>query len=130
MIVLDASALVDAVLDQRTAPWVLAQLAGGQVCAPAHQMAEVLSAVARLQRAGEIEPLVARAALAEAAALDQEVVPTTRAHLFRALELNDHVRALDGLYLALAEERRCPLVTTDRRLAAVPTTTEIRVPTL
>ena len=37
MIVLDASALVDVVLDQPHGSWVLAQIAGEQVCAPAHQ---------------------------------------------------------------------------------------------
>lgn len=82
MIVLDASALVDVVLDQRTKPWVLD-----------HE------------------------AILELAALEQELVPATSDHLTRALELQDRVRVLDGLYVALAEERGVPLVTTDQRLA-------------
>jgi len=36
VIVLDASALVDVVLDQAASSWVLDQLAGEEVCAPAH----------------------------------------------------------------------------------------------
>ena len=60
MIALDASALVDAVLDQPAGEWVLEQIAGEEVAAPAHQSAEVLSALSRLVRAGEIEPATAR----------------------------------------------------------------------
>ena len=39
MIVLDASALVDVVIDQPTKAWVLEQLEASPVCAPAHQLA-------------------------------------------------------------------------------------------
>ncbi len=46
MIVLDAAALLDALLDQPGQAGVLDQLAGQEVCAPAHQPAEVLSTVA------------------------------------------------------------------------------------
>jgi len=42
VIVLDAAAIVDVVLDQATAPWVLDQLVGQEAVAPAHQPAEVL----------------------------------------------------------------------------------------
>jgi predicted nucleic acid-binding protein len=116
MIVLDASALVDVVVDQPAKDGVLAHL-GQPVIAPAHQMAEVLSAVSRLLRAGVITHDVARDALDEAAGLDQEHVRPGLAHVRRALDLQDDIRVLDGLYVALAEERDCPLVTTDARLA-------------
>lgn len=117
MIVLDAAALVDVVLDQSAKEWVLGRLDGHAVCAPAHQPAEVLSALARLQRAGDIDEDVAREALQEARELNQELVLPTAAGVVRAFELRDRIRVLDGLYVALAEERACPLVTTDRRLA-------------
>lgn len=127
MIVLDAAALVDVVLDQPTASWVLDQLADEQLCAPAHQQAEVLSALARLHRAGDITDAIVHAALAEAAALPQELVPPTPAHLVRAFALQERIRVLDGLYVAVAEERGCPLLTTDHRLArSAPC--EVRVP--
>ena len=128
MIVLDAAALVDTVLDQPARSWVLDQLAGQQVCAPAHQPAEVASAVARLQRAGAITAKVARDALREAAALPQELVLPGGALLLRALDLQNRIRVLDGLYVALAEERQCPLVTTDLRLARASPTCELRSP--
>ena len=117
MIVLDASALVDVVLDQPAKDAVLAHL-GQAIAAPAHQPAEVLSALARLVRAGTISGPAARGALDEAAGLEQEIVVPGRRHLRRALELQERIRVLDGLYVALAEERDCALLTTDRRLAA------------
>ncbi len=126
MIVLDASAMVDVVLDQPSKEAVLAHL-DQPIVAPAHQLAEVLSALARLVRAGTITPAVARAAIDEAAALDQDHVVPDSAELGRALDLPQQIRALDGLYVALAEERRCPLVTTDQRLAAADPPCEVIV---
>ena len=117
MIVLDASALVDVVVDQAAKTSVLDTL-DQPIVAPAHQLAEVLSALGRLLRAGEIDQRVARAAADEAAALQQEHVVPRPSHLRRALELQDRIRVLDALYVALAEERDCPLLTTDKRLAA------------
>lgn len=116
VIVLDASALVDVVIDQHAKHRVLDHLEG-KVVAPAHQLAEVLSALARLVRADVIDPEVARAAISEAAALKQEHVIPDKAQLRRALELQDNIRVLDGLYVALAEQNECPLLTTDARLA-------------
>jgi predicted nucleic acid-binding protein len=124
MIVLDASALVDVVIDQPPKQSVLEQL-DQPIAAPAHQLAEVLSALARLVRAGTITPDVAREALDEAAALGQEQVAPSRRHLTRALDLQSRIRVLDGLYVALAEERQCPLVTTDQRLAGAETPCEV-----
>ena len=116
MIVLDASALVDVVIDQPGKDGVLALL-DQPIIAPAHQLAEALSAIARLVRAGTISARVAQAAMDEVVGLEQEHVMPHRSHLRRALAMQDNVRVLDGLYVALAEERDCPLVTTDVRLA-------------
>ncbi len=128
MIVLDAAALVDVVLDQPQKDWVLAQLEGQTICAPAHQPAEVLSALARLRRANEISVAVARDALAEALALEQELVLPTIDHLGRALELQDRIGVLDGVYVVPASERACPLVTTDERLTRAQPPCELRSP--
>jgi len=128
VIVLDASALVDVVLDQEASSWVLDQLEGEEVCAPAHQPAEVLSALARLVRAGELESGAADAAIDEVAALAQELVVPSREHLHAALGAQNRIRVLDGLYVSLAQERRCPLVTTDRRLARSSSGADMRVP--
>lgn len=116
MIVVDASALVDVVTDQRTKAWVLDHLED-RLIAPSHQLAEVLSAINRLVRAGVILEADGRNALADAAALRQEMVLVSGDHMRRAYDLRDRVRVLDGLYVALAEERGATLLTTDGRLS-------------
>ncbi|MGL5857139.1 MAG: type II toxin-antitoxin system VapC family toxin [Angustibacter sp.] len=117
MIVLDASAVVDVVLDQPHGSWVLDQLAADtDVVAPAHQTAEVLSAIARVVRTDRMTARAGAAALADAGALAQHLVQPSRAHVRRAFELRGRIRVVDGLYVALAEELACPLITTDRRL--------------
>lgn len=128
MIVLDASALVDVVLDQPTAAWVLDRIVDEEVSSPAHQPAEVLSALTRLVRADELDAGTARDALREAWTLPQRLVLPTAAHLERAFTLRDHIRVLDGLYVALAEEQGCALVTTDRRLSGAQAPCEVQVP--
>jgi predicted nucleic acid-binding protein len=114
MIVLDAAALIDVVLDSPLPPWVIEQITDMPICAPAHQPADVPTAPARLVRA---QVLTGAVALEEARLLDQEL-ERSMTHLARALALQDRIRVLDGIHVALAEERGVPLVTTDRRLAA------------
>jgi predicted nucleic acid-binding protein len=117
VIVLDAAALVDVLTDQPSKPWVIDQLAGVAICAPAHQPAEVLSAITRLVRAGVLTEQGARDAIVEASRLHQELVPVSQSQMQRALDLSGRIRVLDGLYVALAEERGAALVTSDQRLA-------------
>lgn len=117
MIVLDASALVDVLIDQPAKPWILDQLRGRQIVAPAHQPAEVLSALARLVRSGTLAGQAAVDALREASMLQQELVPPTSGQLVRALELQDRRGLLDALYVVLAQDREAVLLTTDRRLS-------------
>jgi predicted nucleic acid-binding protein len=128
VIVLDASALVDVVLVQRNAGWILDVIDEEDVAAPSHQPAEVLSALARLVRAGSMTPEAARKALDSALSVSQQLVTPSAAHLRRAFALREHIRVADGLYVALADELGCPLVTTDRRLAGANTPCEVRVP--
>lgn len=128
MIVLDASALVDLVLDQPQAEWVLGQLPGQEILAPAHQPAEVLSALARLLRSGLLDDRTAREALDEVATLPQVLVPLTGEQLRRAYALRERIRVVDGLYVALAQERDCALITTDVRLAGAAPPCEVRSP--
>ena len=116
MIVLDAAALVDVVLAQPSAPWVLDQLEDQEICAPAHQTAEILSAIARLVRAGSLSAEVGASALAQARDLEQRFIVPTVEHLRQALVLQDRIRVLDALYVVLAQELSCPVVTTDHRL--------------
>ncbi len=117
MIVLDASALVDVVIGQPWRDQVLDQL-DQEVLAPAHQPAEVLSALGRLARAGTISHDDVLRGLDALTDLAQELVMPGSRELRRAFELAERIRLLDGLYVALAEARGCPLLTTDRRLAS------------
>lgn len=115
MIVVGASALVDLVTEHRNAVAVIEHLDQPLVTA-GHQSAEVLSAIARLVRAGELSPEEGRQALLDAAEVEQEVSLATVRHLHRALELQDRIRVVDGLYVALAEQLGAALLTTDARL--------------
>ncbi len=117
MIVLDASALVDVVIDQPAKGWVLDHIAGEPLIAPAHQPAEVLSALARLVRADVLTHAAADEALREARQLHQDLVEPTADQLTAALALQERVRVLDGLYVVLAQDHDATLLTTDLRLA-------------
>lgn len=128
MIVLDASALIDVALVQRNAKWILDQIDEEEVAAPAHQPAEVLSALVRMVRAVALTPEAAREAIDAAMGIPQQLVPPSAAHVRRAFALREHIRVADGLYVALADELGCPLVTTDRRLAGAQAPCEVRVP--
>lgn len=116
MIVLDAAALVDVVADRPSREAVLDHLTQ-PICAPGHQLAEVISALTRLVRADELTPIQCSRGLRDAATLEQDIVALDDRLLARAFALREQVRVLDGLYVALAERRGCPLLTTDARLA-------------
>lgn len=128
MIVLDSSALVDVLVDQEHAGWLLDRMQSGEVLAPAHQPAEVLSAIARMQRAGALTQDKARDALAAAMALQQQLVVPSASHVQRAFDLRERMRVVDGLYVALAEERSVPLLTTDQRLVRADPPCEVLAP--
>lgn len=128
MIVLDASALIEVLADQEHAGWLLDQMQSEEVIAPAHQAAEVLSGIARLHRAGVFTEAKARDALAAATALQQQLVVPSSVHLKRAFDLRASIPVVDGLYVALAEERGVPLLTTDRRLVRADPPCEVLAP--
>ena len=116
MIVLDASALVDLVIDNSNAEQVAGYL-NQPVSAPGHQLSEVLSAVTRLLRAGEVDVATAFQALQDAGEMKQEIAALDQSLVLRAFELRGSIRVTDGLYVALAQRLNCPLLTTDGRLA-------------
>ena len=127
MIVLDASALVDAVLDSllRSGFSSGSPARASAPCAPAGGGA-LRTVPARPRRSDR--PGTARDALDEATALPQRLVLPTAAHLRRAYALRERMRILDGLCVALADELGCTLVTTDRRLAAAVAPCDVRTP--
>jgi len=127
VIVLDASALVDVVADRPLKAAVLEHL-DQPIVAPGHQLAEVTSAVGRLLRAGELSQGTAKRALSDAAQLIQQVELLDERLILRAFALRGSLRIADALYVALAEQRRCPLLTTDGRLARADPPCEVIFP--
>lgn len=118
-VVTDASALVDLLLANELGHAVRRRIAGHVLHAPSHLDAEVLSALGRLHRAGEL------AAHDVESKIGELVVAPIQRHSVKGLVLgawarHDQLRLVDALYVELAVSRGLPLVTTDRRLRAVP----------
>ena len=116
-LVLDASAMVDLLIG---APPVLAirlRLQGGQLHAPAHFDAEVLSALGRLSRADLIPATVVPALLSrvENARIQRHPVGPL---LTGAWDRRGDLRLVDALYVELAERLDAPIISTDDRLVA------------
>jgi predicted nucleic acid-binding protein len=115
-VVVDASVLVDLLAGTEVAPAARARLAHAVLHAPAHLDAEVLSALGRLQRAGELAAGDVDAGLAHLAAL-----PVTRHDLPNLLAgawaRRADLRLLDALYVELAASLGVRVLTTDHRLA-------------
>lgn len=114
-VVADTSALVDLLLGNDLGQAVGKRLGGTGLHAPAHVDAEVLSALGRLHRAGDLEASAVEMKLNALA-----TAPITR-HGVDGLLLGAWARRhrpslADALYVELAAQLDCPLVTTDRRL--------------
>ena len=116
-VVVDASAIVDLLLDNDLASAVRRRLAGQVLHAPAHLDAEVFSALGRLHRAGDIA-----AHDVESRLRDFVAAPIQRHdmsdHLIGAWSRRHQLRLVDALYVQLAVMLDLPLITTDRRLRA------------
>jgi predicted nucleic acid-binding protein len=121
VIVVDASALADLL----TGPADIGRAVRVEVrkdldwCAPDHVTAEVFSAVRGQFLGGRLDADEAREALSAFATMGVRTLHTS-AFLDRMWELRDNASGYDAAYLAAAERYDCALVTTDRRLAAVP----------
>lgn len=118
-VVVAASAMVDLLLDNDLGGAVRRRLAGHALHAPAHLDAEVLSALGRLHRAGDL-----KADDVESRLRDLVAAPIQR-HDVRDLLLGawlrrHQLRFVDALYVQLAVVRDLQLITTDRRLRAAP----------
>jgi predicted nucleic acid-binding protein len=113
--VIDAGALTELLLRGLRAPSVEAAVADREMVAPAVIDAEILSALRGLVRSRSV--LASRAA---EAIEDLRRAPVLRFPLepllMRAWALRDRLHAYDALYVALAVELDCPLVTTDDRI--------------
>lgn len=119
MIVLDASAVVDLLLDRTTRAWVAEHVAGTRSLHAPHLLdIEVTGVVRRLTLAGipETDAAIALTRL--------RAMPITRyphvGLIDRIWQLRHTVIASDAAYVALAESLAATLITTDERLARAP----------
>ena len=115
-LVLDASAVVEALLGSATGLAVRRRMRATQLHAPAHLDAEVLSALARLHRANDVAAATVTTALADllAAPIARHPLP---ALLNPAWQKVGQLRLVDALYVVLAEQLQARVLTTDARLA-------------
>jgi predicted nucleic acid-binding protein len=115
--VIDASAMVEALLGTKLGIKVRARMRGRELHAPAHLDAEVLSAFGRLHRAGDVAAAAAQAALKELAGAPVRRHPLADL-LSDAWEARKQLRLVDALYVELARSLgSIALLTTDARLA-------------
>jgi predicted nucleic acid-binding protein len=112
--VVDAATVVDLICDFPAAqPYRDALASATAVAAPAHLDAEVLSALGRLQRAGQLTRAAERVdALAAFGARRWPLRPL----LSPAWALVDRIATRDALYVALAASLDAVLITSDGRL--------------
>jgi len=119
MIVVDASAVLEALLRTAAAKAVEARLfAPRQTLHAPHLLdVEIAQVVRRYAASGEIDGARGRMALADLADFPLRRYP----HDFllpRIWDLRNNLTAYDATYVALAEALGAPLLTRDRRLAA------------
>ena len=123
-IIIDASAMVDYLVQSALTPTISARVEAFEVHVPAHFDAEVLWALGRLHRAnalteGEVEQRVELTATAP-----------FRRHLLAGLlpgawRLNHNIRLVDALYVELASQIEAPIISTDPGLAAASSKAEL-----
>jgi predicted nucleic acid-binding protein len=118
VIVLDASAIVDLVVEPRAVTRAIrARLqADPDVHVPHLVDTEVTNALRRKLLSGQLDPLRARRAIRRLTTMHLVRWQQTQL-LGRALALRDQLSAYDAIYVAMAEATGATLVTRDARLA-------------
>jgi predicted nucleic acid-binding protein len=116
VVVVDASVLVDVFARTPRAAAARARLRRTVLHAPAHLDAEVLSALGRLNRAGELAVDEVAQGLSLLATMPVQRHALTDL-LTETWARRDQFRLTDALYVSLAERLAAPLLTTDLRLA-------------
>jgi len=116
MLVMDASGAVDLVARLPRGRGVQRRVAGQQLVAPELLDVEVLSALARFERAGDLAGTEADAAVSGFRRLPVERV-SHRILVSDTWTLRHQLRTADAFYVACARLLDAPLLTTDARLA-------------
>jgi predicted nucleic acid-binding protein len=117
VIVVDCSAVIDALTATDGAAALRALLAAEQLHAPDLIDYEVVSALRAMTRRGALSVNRARDTLTDFEDLPIERWPSVDPLRRRAFELRDALSAYDAAYVALAEVLNSRLVTRDERLA-------------
>lgn len=116
-LVVDASAMIDLLVGSSLAGTIEARLQGSELHVPGHFDAEVLSALGRLHRAGELttRQVAERVELVASSPIGRHLL----APLLRgAWRRRANLRLVDALYVELASQLNTAIITTDRGLAA------------
>lgn len=120
MIVVDASAVLEVLLQTERGRSIEGRLFGGELLNAPHLLdLEVAQVLRRYVLRGGLSAERAEGALRDLSDLRIERYPH-QLFLGRIWELRSNVTAYDAAYLALAEALDAPLLTMDRRLAGVP----------
>lgn len=120
MIVVDASAVLEVLLQTQRARAVEAELFGGATLHAPHLLdLEVAQVLRRYARAGTLSSERGRQALRHFRDMRIDRYPHD-VFLPRIWDLRDNATAYDAAYLSLAEALDAPLFTMDRKLARVP----------
>jgi predicted nucleic acid-binding protein len=120
-VVVDASAMVAAVLGRSPGAVALRRRLTTETCHAPHLVdAEVGSVLRRHVLRGELAPADGARLLRAGSALVDHRHEMTGALAAAAWSLRDNVGFYDGLYVALATGLRASLLTADERLAAAP----------
>jgi predicted nucleic acid-binding protein len=124
-LILDASAVVEALLGTDLGVRVRERMRGHRLHAPAHLDAEVLSALGRLHRAGQVPEATVTVALGELATAPIQRHPLASL-LTGAWARRKNQRLVDAIYSELAASLdSVPLLTTDARLARADARAEL-----
>lgn len=118
LLVADASTVVEVLRRTELGDRVAAAMRGATVAAPAHLDAEVLSALGRLSRAGEVDSAAVERSLDRLTRMPMQRYPLPPL-LRRAWALRDNIALRDGLYVACAELLDAAVLTLDGRLARI-----------
>lgn len=120
-LVIDASALVVALLGRSAEAAVLRRRLVAETCHAPHLIdAEVGNVLRRQVLRGELSAADAQVLLSSSEPLVDHRHQMTGALARAAWELRDNVTFYDGLYVALAAALTLPLVTADQRLSHAP----------
>jgi predicted nucleic acid-binding protein len=122
--IVDASAMVDLLVGSPLANEVADRLRANELHAPAHFDAEVLSALGRLHRAGQLTARQTEARVERLATspIERHALSTL---LAGAWKRRHSLRLVDALYVELAAQLDMLIVTTDSGMAAATTAAEL-----